>query len=548
MADLPPLVDADEDAPTEQPAARGDSDDEDFDDVVEEEASSKCLFCLAVFPSSVSTFDHVKTEHNFDFNAYRREKGLDFYQCIRLLNFLRTLDGKPNSEILPSLEQELSKSPSLWQNDDFLRPVLEEDPLLYSFDDDDEDVSPSPAAPEEETKTPAKTAAEYEEEIAQLRERINRMSQSFNRLASEDDDDSVLSSSSSSSFVPPWGSRGNRGRGKLDKGKDSGYFAGYSGLDIHEEMLKDRVRTLAYRDFMMNNKHLFEGKVVLDIGCGTGILSLFAAQAGARLVIGIDLATIIEKSRKVVEDHGFQDRVVLIQGRVEEVELPVPKVDVIISEWMGYMLLYESMLSTVLYARDRWLAPTGVVQPSSAQIFLSALDFNQYRRRQREFWSDVYGFNMARMVEPWPAPVLGGSDVRDPLVEIIDGEAICSEPVMIKDIDIMTVTDAELDFTVPFELKFSRDALFGAFVLHFDVLFARDCQNVITMSTSPFTPPTHWKQSGYLLPVPVAVRADDVVSGDIRLSRNPQHLRLYDIVIEYSINGGAKVIQMYEME
>lgn len=47
--------------------------------------------------------------------------------------------------------------------------------------------------------------------------------------------------------------------------------------------------------------------------------------------------------------------VTIIKGKVEEVELPVEKVDIIISEWMGYCLFYESMLNTVLYARDKWL-------------------------------------------------------------------------------------------------------------------------------------------------------------------------------------------------
>ncbi len=56
---------------------------------------------------------------------------------------------------------------------------------------------------------------------------------------------------------------------------------------IHEEMLKDEVRTLTYRASIYQNRHLFKDKVVLDVGCGTGILSMFAAKAGAKMVIGV---------------------------------------------------------------------------------------------------------------------------------------------------------------------------------------------------------------------------------------------------------------------
>lgn len=74
-----------------------------------------------------------------------------------------------------------------------------------------------------------------------------------------------------------------------------------------------------------------------------------------RHVYGIECSNIIIQARNIIEENGFKDKITLIQGKVEEVELPVDKVDIIISEWMGYFLLFESMLDTVLFARDKWL-------------------------------------------------------------------------------------------------------------------------------------------------------------------------------------------------
>ena len=131
------------------------------------------------------------------------------------------------------------------------------------------------------------------------------------------------------------------------------YFDGYSQLGIHEEMLKDSIRTSAYRDSILHNKHLFKDKIVLDVGCGTGILSMFAAKAGAKHVYGVDMSRIITQAETFVNDNGFSDCITLIQGKIENIELPVEKVDIIVSEWMGYCLFYESMLDSVIFARDK---------------------------------------------------------------------------------------------------------------------------------------------------------------------------------------------------
>ena len=83
------------------------------------------------------------------------------------------------------------------------------------------------------------------------------------------------------------------------------YFDSYSHFGIHEEMLKDTVRTTSYQKAITGNKHLFKDKVVLDVGCGTGILSMFAAQAGAKKVIAVECSGIIEQARKIIKANGL---------------------------------------------------------------------------------------------------------------------------------------------------------------------------------------------------------------------------------------------------
>lgn len=68
-------------------------------------------------------------------------------------------------------------------------------------------------------------------------------------------------------------------------------------------------------------------------------------------------------AKKLIEANGVGDRVEVLQGYMEKLELP-EKVDIIISEWMGYFLLRESMLDSVLYARDKWLKPGGALYDS----------------------------------------------------------------------------------------------------------------------------------------------------------------------------------------
>ena len=139
------------------------------------------------------------------------------------------------------------------------------------------------------------------------------------------------------------------------------YFESYDNISVHNLMLRDAPRVTKYREAIFASKQLIKDKIVLDVGCGTGILSLFCAQAGARHVYAVEACKgIYELAKSIVKANRLDDKITLIHSEIEKIdELPVKHVDVIVSEWMGFYLLHESMLASVIYARDRWLDEKG---------------------------------------------------------------------------------------------------------------------------------------------------------------------------------------------
>ena len=110
---------------------------------------------------------------------------------------------------------------------------------------------------------------------------------------------------------------------ELTKKDHDYYYGSYSSFHIHEEMLKDSVRTRAYQRAIEENPNDFKDKIVMDIGCGTGILSIFAARAGAKHVYAIENAEIALFAKEIVRKNGLSDKITVIKGKMEEITLPV---------------------------------------------------------------------------------------------------------------------------------------------------------------------------------------------------------------------------------
>ncbi|KAF9268713.1 S-adenosyl-L-methionine-dependent methyltransferase [Marasmius fiardii PR-910] len=302
-------------------------------------------------------------------------------------------------------------------------------------------------------------------------------------------------------------------------------------------MLKDSVRTGSYRSAIVNNAHLFKGKTVLDVGCGTGILSMFAAKAGAAHVVGIDMSNIIDQAQKIIEANKFKDTITLVKGKLEEAELPIQQFDIIISEWMGYFLLYESMLDTVLLARDKYLKPNGLIFPDNATMYIAAIEDQDYKEEKINFWDNVYGFDYSCIKD---------IALREPLVDTVDLKSVVTDPCMIKHIDLTTAKKEDLTFEASFALTATRNDYVHAFLAWFDISF--ECTHKkVKFSTGPHAQYTHWKQTVFYTPNTVTVSEGEAITGRLTCAPNARNNRDLDISILYSTPHDPEVNMQYKM-
>ncbi|KAK4050337.1 hypothetical protein OIO90_005130 [Microbotryomycetes sp. JL221] len=532
-----------------QSSVTTDDQDESWDDWQEEPVQARSLFDDNLFNTPEQAIEHDKLVHGFDLILIALS--LDFFERIRLINWIRTT--KPDPKSLARLD----RNSSFLDDDAFLKPVLQDDVLLprqqpelalsyAEVDFDNLSLGNAVASTSSGVNVASVNDTSSQHELvdtlrAQLADAEQAMSQLKTIIRDRLGDKMGLDQAGAADgqvdkraiVKQDLSGKGKQPADKPERDDDTHYFESYAYNEIHEIMLKDKVRTDSYRDFILNNPSIFKGAVVLDVGCGSGILSMFAAKAGAKKVYAVDASAVAFKAERNIKANGLSDVIQVVKGKVENIELP-EKVDVIVSEWMGYFLLYECMLDSVLHARDRFLKPSGIMAPSQTSIMLSLFGGGDSLIRDRiDFWNDVYGFKMNTMKD----------EIYDEaLIDIVRGQDIVSDEVSISDIVTQTVTVPELTFSNEFELTAATQTRVYAFLGHFDTFFTTDGRKAdakqgadglkqdseVFFSTGARVTPTHWKQTVFLLKEPFNVEQGSKVN------------------VTWSVNGGATKAQVWK--
>jgi len=296
-----------------------------------------------------------------------------------------------------------------------------------------------------------------------------------------------------------------------DPWQNDEYFGQYGKLTIHGEMIKDEARTRTYREAFKKLALDFNDKIVLDVGTGTSILAFFAVEAGAKLVYAVEASNLAKWSELIVQANGMANKISIIQSKIEDVVLP-EKVDIIISEWMGTFLIFESMLESVLFARDNLLKENGLMLPSQANIFFAPVTNEKMYSEKVGFWTNVHDIDMSVLI-----PYAKKCAFEKPIIDqVVKPEQILAEPIKFKSFDLRTVPAKEPyeKTTINFSFKANKTERLHGFCSWFDVSFeGPSSQEITLLSTSPNHKDTHWHQQLFLFDDPVFVTEGQTISG-----------------------------------
>jgi SAM-dependent methyltransferase len=269
----------------------------------------------------------------------------------------------------------------------------------------------------------------------------------------------------------------------------------YSELSVHRWMLRDGVRNEAFRRALA---HVVKpGDVVMDLGAGTGILSLFAVAAGARKVYAIERTDITAVARRVIEANGAADRIELLQREAEDVVLP-EKVDVIVSEWMGGFGVDENILPAVVMCRDRWLKPGGKIVPGRVTALLAPVAIAEFDEAIESWRMRPHGLDLGVIA------TLTTHETFHTQTRLTPGDLLAPAQEMWSQ-DPLTCTLQEVDQSFTTSLRFEA-ARAGA-VSGVVAWFTADMGDGTTLTNAVGAPDTHWGRTLFPLERPVEVAA-----------------------------------------
>ena len=276
-------------------------------------------------------------------------------------------------------------------------------------------------------------------------------------------------------------------------------------LNYHLSMLLDEARMDSYRRAI--HASVKPGDVVLDIGCGTGVLSFMACEAGAKKVYAIESGPILEAARELASDNGFAERIEFIEVWSKDVDIPEPA-DVLITETIGSAGLDEGIIAWIADAKQRFLRPGAVLIPERLRLWVAAAETFEDHALAADWRSPdlPYDYTAARRRAE---RTLWFADITP--------DFLLGQPELAADINFTTeLTDST---TSEGNLQVDRDGTLHGLACWFDSLL---CAGV-TVDNLPPREDSSWSHGFLPLAEPLTVTAGEQLHWKLSVSADGEH-------------------------
>lgn len=190
--------------------------------------------------------------------------------------------------------------------------------------------------------------------------------------------------------------------------------------------------------------------------------------------------------------------------------------------------LLSSQLESVIKAREKHLKPDGVMLPSRAALYSAGCSLNTYHSQQVDSWKSMYGLDLSPVGQ-----ALLNSKKTKPEITLIPSGDLITEPVLLADFDLcwLGLDEIQRIHSRSFTSVLSDEPVsLRGVCLWFDCSFGvPGCDTSQSLSTSPQSPPTHWKQTVILLPGSINVEEGDVIGWELSLNRSGERGYLIEL-------------------
>lgn len=289
----------------------------------------------------------------------------------------------------------------------------------------------------------------------------------------------------------------------------------YELVPVHKLMLSDRIRTKFFCDAI--EARTDTDSIVVDLGAGTGILSLAAARAGAKRVYAIERTRIANVADRLFKKNQLAEKICLLIQDSKEAIIP-EAVDLIVSEWIGVHVFQENMLLDFIDLRDRILKPDGKLIPEAVSIWLAPMNNNPIMSDEVLKWQEpIEGFDFSEIFD---------LSLNDVYIAQISPEDLAAPGNLAHTLDLYSVQrfdSFQVRTSYVFDVPQTIKGICGWFS-------AKLTENII-LDTSPYALATHWCQTVYPIYPEIETRSGDKLILELRFEPAGRYVNITWIAV-----------------